>query len=137
MQYPVTIEHDTNGTVLVSFVDFPAHSIGEDLDEALLNAEDALETAVINSISRRAPFPLPSKVKPGQKTVHAHAQVAVKILLSNEMIAKGIKKAELARRMHVKPPQIDRLLNPRHASGLETLETAFQVMGKNLQVSAI
>lgn len=47
MLYPVVLEPDTNGTTLVSFPDVPeAHTFGEDTEEALMQAVDALETAL-------------------------------------------------------------------------------------------
>ncbi|MDY0272755.1 MAG: type II toxin-antitoxin system HicB family antitoxin [Advenella sp.] len=45
--YPVTLIPDDNDTFLVEFPDIPeANSVGEDEQEALLNAEDALEAAL-------------------------------------------------------------------------------------------
>ena len=45
MRYPVKLKRDTNGTILVGFPDFPeAHTFGEDNQDALLRAVDALET---------------------------------------------------------------------------------------------
>ena len=43
IKYPVRLEPDTNETVLVSFPDIPeAHTFGEDDQEALVRAVDAL-----------------------------------------------------------------------------------------------
>jgi antitoxin HicB len=43
-------------------------------------------------------------------------------------------KAELARRLNWHLPQVDRLLDLRHASRLDQLETAFRALGKQLSV---
>lgn len=52
--YPVHLEKDTNGAWLVTFSDIPeAASVGDDEDEALLNAIDALESAT-RSISTKS-----------------------------------------------------------------------------------
>ena len=54
MDYPVTLERDDNGTILVSFPDFPeAHTFGEDEADALVRAKDALATAIDAYISTR------------------------------------------------------------------------------------
>ena len=46
MDYPVTLERDDTGTILVSFPDLPeAHTFGEDESDALERAKDALATS--------------------------------------------------------------------------------------------
>jgi antitoxin HicB len=45
-----------------------------------------------------------------------------------------IGKAELARRLNCHLPQVDRLLDLRHASRLDRLEAAFRALGKQLSV---
>jgi antitoxin HicB len=135
MRYPVTTEQDTNGTVLVSFIDMPAHSVGGDEQAALLHAIAALETAVASYIERRMPVPTASPMQNGQHSVALPAQAAAKVLLHNEMINQGIRKAELARRLNIHMPQVDRLLNIRHASRIDALENAFRVLGKGLAFS--
>jgi antitoxin HicB len=47
LRYPVTLKRDTNGTIRVEFRDVPeANTFGEDADEALIEAVDALESAL-------------------------------------------------------------------------------------------
>jgi len=45
-----------------------------------------------------------------------------------------IGKAELARRLNCHLPQVDRLLDLRHASRLDQLEAAFRALGKQLSI---
>jgi antitoxin HicB len=43
LQYPVKLEPDTNGTMRVSFPDFPeVNTFGDDEDDAMARAVDAL-----------------------------------------------------------------------------------------------
>jgi antitoxin HicB len=44
----------------------------------------------------------------------------------------GLRKTELARRLGWHAPQVDRLLDLRHASKLEQLDQAFHALGKRL-----
>src|SRR5579862_6796021 len=70
LKYPVTLKRDTNGTILVGFPDFPeAHTFGDDADEAMMHAVDALETALSMYIDDRRPIPVPSAVKARGKAV--------------------------------------------------------------------
>jgi len=79
MDYPVTLKRDDNGTVLVSFPDFPeAHTFGEDEADAVLRARDALATVVDAYIKDRRDVPLPSA------TVTKH-RVAVPALVEAKM----------------------------------------------------
>ncbi|HEY7388006.1 MAG TPA: type II toxin-antitoxin system HicB family antitoxin [Bryobacteraceae bacterium] len=135
LQYPVRLSRDTNGTILVEFPDIPeAHTFGEDQDEALMQAVDALETALSLYIDDRRDIPKPSLPKRGMKTVSAPALTEAKIALYNAMRAANVGKAELARRLNCHLPQVDRLLDLTHSSRLDQLEAAFRVLGKQLSV---
>ncbi|KDR36386.1 type II toxin-antitoxin system HicB family antitoxin [Caballeronia grimmiae] len=136
LSYPVNLELDTNNSYLVTFPDIPeAISAGDDEDEALLNALDALESAIEIYFDEKRQLPMPSKPKKGQPVVILPALVVSKVLLANEMLRQGVRKAELARRLNVHMPQVDRLLNPRHSSKLEAIEAALLTLGKRLSIS--
>ncbi len=134
MRYPVKMTHDTNGTVLVSFIDLPAHSLGDDEDEAMVAAIDAMETAVAGCMARRVEVPEPSALKRGQRLVEVPAQTAAKIELWNAMLAAGLRKSDLARRLSWHMPQVDRLFDVRHGSRFEAMEQAARAIGKRLEI---
>jgi antitoxin HicB len=50
------------------------------------------------------------------------------------MTEQGVKKAELARRLGWHMPQVDRLFDLRHASKLDQIEAAANVLGKHIHV---
>ena len=132
--YPVTLTPD-EGTVLVTFADVPeAITFGLDEDEALLQAVDALESALTFYIEDRKPLPTPSKPKKGQKTVRPSALECGKLGVYQAMTEQGIKKSELARRLGWHMPQIDRLFDLRHASKLDQIEAAAGALGKHVRL---
>jgi antitoxin HicB len=134
LRYPVRLEHDTNGTVLVGFPDVPeAHTFGDDREEALARAVDALETALIGYIEDRQAIPQPSPFKRGPYAT-LPALTEAKLALYSAMRAGRISKTELARRLNCHLPQVDRLLDLRHGSRLDQLEAAFRALGKQLSV---
>lgn len=136
LAYPVVLTPDTNGTFLVTFPDIPeARTAGDDQDEALINALDALETALEFYFDEKRLIPMPSKAKQSQFTVALPALVSAKVLLANELLSQNVRKAELARRLDVHMPQVDRLLDLRHSSKIEFVEAAFQKLGKRLEIS--
>lgn len=132
--YPVTLTAD-DGTVLVTFADVPeAITFGVDEDEALLQAIDALETALSFYVDARKPLPVASVPTAGQKTVRPSALECAKLGVYKAMMEQGIKKAELARRLGWHMPQIDRLFDLRHASKFDQIEAAANVLGKRVNV---
>ena len=138
LNYPVTLTPDTNGTILVGFPDIPeANSVGDDEDEALLNALDALESAIEIYCDERRPVPPPSKVRKGQPFVTLPAWETAKVQLWNEMLAQNVRKAELARRLNVYMPQVDRLFDLKHSSKIEFVEQAAKAPAKRLAVSPV
>ena len=133
--YPVTLTPDGD-TVMVTFVDLPeAITFGTDEDEALLQAVDALETALSFYIDARSPLPAPSEPKRGQRTVHPSALECAKLGVYQAMMEQGIKKTDLARRLGWHLPQVDRLFDLRHASRLDQLEAAARSLGREIRMS--
>ncbi|MFT4190438.1 MAG: type II toxin-antitoxin system HicB family antitoxin [Comamonas sp.] len=135
LAYPVELIPDEGG-FMVTFPDFPGtFSAGETREEALAQAEDALEAALEFLIRDRAPIPAPSKARRGQERVALPALVAAKVLLARTMQEQGVRKADLVRDLGVNPPQVDRLLDLHHSSKIELVEAALRRLGKRLDVS--
>ncbi|MFA6016164.1 MAG: type II toxin-antitoxin system HicB family antitoxin [Gallionellaceae bacterium] len=133
--YPVILEAQPEGGFVVTFPNVPEGiTQGEDEDEALMYAVDALETALSFYVDARKPLPKASKPAKGQKTVRPSALECAKLGVYQAMTDQGIKKAELARRLGWHMPQVDRLFDLRHASKLEQLEQAAAVLGRHIEV---
>ena len=132
--FPVILTPDGD-TVLVTFPDVPeAITFGADEDEALLQAVDALETALSIYVDAQAPLPKPSKPTGGQHTVRPSALDGAKLGVYQAMTDQGVKKAELARRLGWHMPQGDRLFDLGHALRFEQPETAARALGKQIDV---
>jgi antitoxin HicB len=140
LNYPARLTPDTNGTILVTFPDVPAAAtFGDSEDDALARAADALETALMMYIEDRQPIPKPSSsgqagVRGKKWSVRLSALSEAKVALYEAMREAGVRKAELARRLNLHMPQIDRLLNLGHASRLDQIETALRALGKELVI---
>lgn len=135
LRYPVDVIKDTNGTYLVTCPDIPEMaSVGDDVEEALLEAQEGLQTALEFYFDDRRPIPLPSKAKKGQYLVSLSILQSMKVFLLNEMLAQGVKKAEMARRLDVHLPQVDRLLDLRHSTKVEFVEKAYRQLDKYFSV---
>ncbi len=147
LDYAVLLTPDDNGTLLVTCPDLPeVATFGDDRADALLHARDAIEEAIAARIAARADIPLPSATRRRQKRksvgkgapaaarVTLPTQTALKAMLHRAMRAQNLRKADLERRLGMHGPQIDRLLDPRHASRLDQIEAALAAVGKRLVV---
>ncbi len=135
--YPVTLHHEA-GSVWISCDDVPElNSAGDNDAEALLDAVDGLESALSLYLDQRRPIPLASPAQPGQPVVRLPALTAAKVALWNAMCAQGVGKAEMARRLGVSRPQVDRLVDLLHRSKIEQVEHALAILGQRLEITAI
>ena len=79
--YPVTLTPDDNGTILVTFPDIPeAVTFGDNEEEALLRAVDALESMLAAKMADREDIPTPSSTDDGPY-VRLSALPTAKVLL--------------------------------------------------------
>jgi antitoxin HicB len=134
-RYSVKLLKDTNGSFLVDVPAIPeAHTCGDDRQEALLRAIDAIETALMGYIEDRRTIPPPDAPLSRRNYVILPALTEAKLALYQTMRTARVGKAELARRMHCHLPQVDRLLDLRHKSRLDQIEAAFKSLGRRLVV---
>jgi antitoxin HicB len=137
MRYPAHLEPQEEGGYVVTFPDIPeAITQGEDVEEALMYAAEALESALDFYFDDRRRIPAPSKPKRGQHMVDLPASVSAKVLLLNEMLRQKVRPAELARRLGTTPQEVNRLTNLRHATKIDRVDAAMRALGKRLVVKA-
>jgi antitoxin HicB len=130
MEYAAKFVDDDNGTILVTFPDFPeAATFGDSEADAGRHAVDALETAIEARIADHQDIPAPRPRRPGMRAIALPTRVALKVALYREMRARKMTKAKLARALGRHPPEIDRLLNVRHNSRLDLVDAAFAKLG--------
>jgi antitoxin HicB len=133
--YPVELSQDDNDTVLVTFPDVPGGmTFGDDEEDALDHAVDALETMLLAYVLDRKDIPAPSPAH-GRPTVRPTLLGTLKVMLYQAMRERGWRKADLARALRLDPRQVDRLLDLRHASTVKQLEQALTACGKRADVS--
>jgi antitoxin HicB len=135
VDYPLVIEPDDNETLLVTCPDLPeVTTFGEDEEDALQRASDAIEEALAARIARHEHIPSPSPLR-GRKGAALPPLTVAKVGLYRAMREAGVGKAELGRRLGWHGPQIDRLLDLRHRSKIEQIDQALRAVGKILVVS--
>ena len=134
MRYGVVLTPDDNDTVLVMAPDLPdATTFGEDREDALARAADAIETALMGRMADRDLIPEPSAEAPDY--VDLPGLSVAKIALYRAMRSEGVGKTALAKRLGVALPQVDRLLDLRHQSRLDALERALAALHRSLIIT--
>ena len=133
LTYPIHLEED-EGTVMVTSPDFPElTTFGDDPDDALMHAVEALEEAMAGRIHAGQDIPSPTQ---GEAHVGLPTLTAVKVILYQGMRDDGVGKAELARRLGWHLPQVDRVLDIQHHSRMDQMDAALSVIDRELHVSA-
>jgi antitoxin HicB len=135
--YPVSLKKDGK-FILVTFPDIPeAITSGNNRDHALEMAAEALESAMDFYFEQRRAVPTPSKAKRGQPVVELPVSLSAKVLLLNEMIKQKVRPAELARRLHTSPQEVNRLTDIHHTSRIDGIAGAMKTLGKTLEIRAV
>ena len=138
LQYPVTLDAEEEGAYTVTFTDIPeAITQGETVEDSLMHAADALESALDFYFDDKRAVPMPTKPKRGQHVVELPISLSAKVLLLNEMLAQQVRPAELARRLHTTPQEVNRLTNLHHVTKIDGIADAMKALGKRLVVSAV
>ena len=134
MRYGVVLTPDDNDTFLVTVPDLPdATTFGEDREDALARAVDAIESALMGRMADRDVIPDPSADTADH--VELPALSVAKIALYRAMRSEKVGNAALAKRLDVALPQVDRLKDLRHQSRLDALERALAALHRTLVIS--
>jgi antitoxin HicB len=135
MRYAVKLT-EANGVYVASCRDLPAfNSVGDSVEEALIESADAIALVLQWHIDERTPIPAPTEKKRGEHWVELPALDVAKVGLYQAMMAKGLRKADLVRILGVHGPQVDRLLSLVHKSKLEQVEDALARLGYRVSLS--
>lgn len=137
MRYPISISKDGE-SYLVRFPDIPeAITYGDSVPHAKEMATDALLTALEFYFEDWREIPLPSAQQEGSDFVELPASIAIKAQLLNEMVRQRIRQVELGKRMGLSPTQINRMVDVRRSTKIDTLDEAFKALGKELEFSVV
>ena len=138
LRYPARFEPADEGGYVVTFRDIPeAITQGDTIEEARAEAADALLTAMDFYFEDKRSVPAPSKIKKGEELVALPASVSAKILLLNAMLAQKVTPSELARRLKTRPQDVNRIVDLRHTTKIDTIAEAFEALGKHLEIAVV
>ena len=137
LSYPAHIVKEDDA-FLVTFPDLEnVATFGSTIEEALQNAEDALNGCLASDFERNFSIPEPSNIAgEGIHTITVAPHVAVAIMLRK--LRADTSQVEIARKLNIAYQVYQRLENPRKANPtLKTLEKIARVFGKRVELGFV
>lgn len=128
--------HEEHGYFWSSCPDIPeAHSVGETLEELLVNAADGITLAMSIYVDQKRAIPPASGA--GDHHVWLSGVTVAKAVLWNELVRSGKSRADLAAMLNISATAAGRLVDFEHTSKLESLEDALTRFGIRLRVAPV
>jgi antitoxin HicB len=134
--YPVLLTRAKEGGYVVTCRDLPALvTQGEDREDALAQATDAMDEVFATLMKQGRPFPIPSKVKRSEYLVSPPAETVAKAALYTALREAKVTKVELAKQLGIDEKEVRRLLDPHYQSKLPRIAQAVAALGRRLVIS--
>jgi antitoxin HicB len=134
--YPVQLDPEEDGGYVVTLPDIGYGATqGDTLEEALRQAEDMLEEAILSMIAHNEDVPAPSAAE-GRPVVRLPALTVAKLEVYRAMRQAGLDEAQLAHRLGWPPKKITHIFDGYHVVRLEQLEYALSALGRRFVVAS-
>lgn len=140
--YPAQLKCAAPDEIVVSFRDLPeCLTSGDDKEEALLEAQDALEEAIAGRIDDGEPIPYPSQVLPGEYWVSLPADMAAiaNVYLAYRYLAyrRGdFSSSELAHILGLESETAHGVFNPQRKVGVGRIMEMHGIISSELGVAS-
>jgi antitoxin HicB len=137
LAYPAKLDKQDDG-YLVTFPDLEnVMTYGATMEEALHNAEEALNGCIESDFERNFSIPAPSDISSEEVfNIPVAPHIAVAIML--RALRADRPQAEVARQLNISYQVYQRLENPRKANPtVKTLEKIARVFGKRIELGFV
>ena len=117
--------------IVVSFRDVPeCLTSGIDEHDAFAEATDALEEAIAGRIDDGESIPVPTARRADEREIAVPPAMAAKAALALALRQSGVTCKALARALGIHEEAVGRMVNPRHDTPVEQINTAMRTLGK-------
>lgn len=135
-QYPVELLDNKEGGFILKFRDFPDYNSEIwSLDELHSTGVSALITLLDLYFEHNKVFPEPSSPKENDQLIELPISVIARMMLLNTMVENKVRPVDLARKMGLKPQEVNRIVNLKHNIRIDTIQKALTALGKKLTLS--
>lgn len=132
--YGACIKPDGNGFI-VTFRDLSnVFSDGETRDEAIFNAQEALDGVLLEMVAEDLDIPFPSEVQANEQAISVSPEVAAPVMLHMLRIEIGQSIASIAQAMEVKYQTYQRMEKNGSNLTLKNLKRAARAMGATVEL---
>ncbi len=127
--YNATFTPDkTDGGYTITFTDLPeAISQAETMDDAMIEATELLEMALVGRIKRKEPIPTPTELV--DHAIAVPLQTALKTALYLSLNQKQLTQTDFSKLMGTSYREASRILSPTHKTKVSTLQKALNIIG--------
>jgi len=134
--YAMRLEQDDYLGYAIFCRDLPQlNSYGDNLEHAIRESFDAVETTLSLYVDQRLPIPEASAPLDDERVIRLSAVTIAKITLWNRMMSLGMRKSDLCKRLKISQTQGDRLVDFLHTSKMEQLEKALEALDTAVRVT--
>jgi antitoxin HicB len=134
--YPVQLDPEEDGGYVVTLPDIGYGATqGDTFEEAMRQAEDMLDEAVLGMIAHNEEVPRPSPAD-RRPVVRLPALTAAKLELYRAIREAGLDKVQLAERLGWPAKTLGHVLDGYHVVRLEQLEAALAALGRRLVITS-
>lgn len=136
--FPAIVEQHGEDDFVVTFPDIPeAITGGSTVAEALENAADALEEAVLAYLAHGRPVPLPRPAVGSERPVVLDPVTAARAVLALTMREQHVTNVELAARLGKSESAVRRLVNGHAGVKLDTVLVALAMLGRRMALAPV
>lgn len=136
--FPALIKKDGEGGYCVTFPDIPGCITGGfSLEEARLNAEDALEEMILFFMAHGMDIPAPRAAESGEEAIALDPVTASRAILARAMKAGKVSNVALAAKLGKTEGAIRRLTDGSSAVKLDTVLQAMRAVGINAALAVV
>jgi antitoxin HicB len=134
-EYPVLLKRAAEGGYIVTCRDLPALiTQGDDREDALEQAADAMDEVFATMMKLDQPFPVASPPRRGERLIAPPVETVAKAALHSTLRDAKITKVQLARLLGIDEKEVRRLLDPHYRSKLPRIAEAISLLGKRLVI---
>ena len=135
-EYAVALKRASEGGCVVTCRDLPALvTQGDDREDALAQAADAMDEVFATMMKLGLDFPVPTAARRGERLVSPPVEAVAKAALYVALRDANVTKVDLARLLGVDEKEVRRLLDPHYPSKLPRIAEAIALLGKRLVLS--
>jgi antitoxin HicB len=130
--YPAHLKA-AGGTVIVTFRDLPeAVTEGKDRADAVAQAADCLDAALLFRLKEGAAIPTPTRLQRDEVAIPTSPAVAAKAAFIKAFAAAGLSRVGLAARLGLAETEVRRMLDPDHGTKIDRLSDGMRALGRTL-----